>query len=99
MIKKRKQELKHAQDVKELYQKKLDRVHDLFMELETWKLQLEEQQRTLNRKEKQLNIQSSKVYYKKKLKPSGMFSNKMSISTIFGHKHFKQKFKDHFLLV
>ena len=67
------QELKHAQDVKELYQKKLDRVHDLFMELETWKLQLEEQQRTLNRKEKQLNIQSSKVYYKKKLKPSGMF--------------------------
>merc|ERR1719412_2076593 len=73
LIKKRKQELKHAQDVKELYQKKLDRVHDLFMELETWKLQLEERQVKLDRKEKQLSIQSSKVYYKKKLKPL-MFS-------------------------
>ena len=69
LIKKRKQELKDAQDVKELYQKKLERVNDLFMELETWKLQLDERQVKLDRKEKQLSIQSSKVYYKKKLKP------------------------------
>merc|ERR1712038_1324736 len=69
LIKKRKQELNDAQDVKELYQKKLERVNDLFMELETWKLQLDERQIKLDRKEKQLSIQSSKVYYKKKLKP------------------------------
>ena len=25
-------------------------------------------------------------------RPVGMVSNKMSIATIFGHKHFKQKF-------
>ena len=69
LIKRRKQELKHAQDVKELYVKKLERVNDLFMELNAWKLQLEEEERNLQRKKKQLNIQSSKVYYKKKLKP------------------------------
>ena len=50
LIKKRKQELKHALDVKELYEKKLERVNDLFMELSAWKLQLEEEERDLNRK-------------------------------------------------
>lgn len=69
MIKKRKQELKHAQDIKELYEKKLERVNDLFVELNAWKLQLEEEQRTLAKKERQLNIKGSKVHYKKKFKP------------------------------
>ena len=68
LIKRRKQELKHAQDVKELYEKKLERVNDLFMELNRWRLQLEEEERNLQRKKKQLNIQTSKVYYKKKVK-------------------------------
>jgi hypothetical protein len=39
-VKRRKQELKHAQEVKELYAKKLDKVNDLFMELNAWQLQL-----------------------------------------------------------
>ena len=69
LIKQRKQELKHALEVKELFEKKLDRVHELFMELNAWKLQLEEQERSLQRKRKQLDIQVSKVHYKKKLKP------------------------------
>ena len=69
LIKKRKQELKHVQDIKEHYEKKLGKVQDLYVELETWRLQLEEKQRNLERKEKQLNIHSSKVYYKKKPKP------------------------------
>ena len=47
----------------------MERVNDLFMELNAWKLQLEEEERNLQRKKKQLNIQSSKNYYKKKLKP------------------------------
>ena len=69
LIKKRKQELKHAQDVKELYEKKLERVNDLFMELNSWKLQLEEEERNLQRIKRQLNVQGTKVYYKKKMKP------------------------------
>ena len=60
LIKRRKQELKHAQDVKELYERKLERVNDLFVELNAWKLQLEESERTLNKRERQLNIQGSK---------------------------------------
>jgi hypothetical protein len=68
LTKRRKQELKHAQDVKELYQKKLERVNDLFMELNAWKLQLEETERSLTRKKRQLN-QGSKVHYKKKMRP------------------------------
>ncbi len=56
-VKRRKQELKHAQDVKELYERKLERVNDLFMELNAWKLQLEEAERVLNKRERQLNIQ------------------------------------------
>ena len=38
------------------------------MELNRWRLQLEEEERNLQRKKKQLNIQTSKVYYKKKVK-------------------------------
>ena len=69
LIKRRKQELKHAQDVKELYERKLERVNDLFVELNAWKLQLEEAERTLNKRERQLSIHGSKVHYKKKLRP------------------------------
>ena len=61
--------MKHAQDVKELYERKLERVNDLFVELNAWKLQLEEAERTLNKRERQVNIQGSKVHYKKKLRP------------------------------
>ena len=69
LIKRRKEELKHAQDVKELYQRKLEKVNDLYLELSNWKLQLEQTERALNRRERQLNIQSSKIHYKKKLRP------------------------------
>ncbi len=51
------QELKHAQDVKELYEKKLEKVNYLFMELSAWKLQLEEAEKVLTRRERQLNNQ------------------------------------------
>ena len=69
LIKRRKQELKHAQDVKQLYERKLERVNDLFVELNAWKLQLEEAERSLNKRERQLSIHGSKVHYKKKLRP------------------------------
>ena len=61
LIKRRKQELRHAQDIKELYERKLERVNDLFVELNAWKLQLEEEKRNLVKREKQLSIKGSKV--------------------------------------
>lgn len=67
LIKQRKQELKHAMEVKELFEKKLEKVNDLFMELNAWKLQLEEEERNLQRRKKQFNV--PKVYNKKKLRP------------------------------
>ena len=67
LLKRRKQELKHAQDVKELYEKKLEKVNDLYLELSAWKLVLEETERNLARRERQLSIHhGSKVQYKKK---------------------------------
>lgn len=69
LIRRRKEELKHAQDVKELYERKLEKVNDLYMELSAWKLQLEETERNLARRERQISIHGSKVHYKKKLRP------------------------------
>ena len=69
LIRRRKEELQHAQDVKELYERKLEKVNDLYMELSAWKLQLEETERNLARRERQISIHGSKVHYKKKLRP------------------------------
>ena len=69
LIKRRKQELRHAQDIKELYERKLERVNDLFVELNAWKLQLEEEKRNLVKREKQLSIKGSKVTPTFSLKP------------------------------
>jgi len=51
------QELKHAQDVKLMYEKKLEKVNSLFMELNAWKLQLEEAEKILAKKERRINNQ------------------------------------------
>ena len=69
LLKRRNEELKHAQDIKELYERKLEKVNNLFVELSRWKLQLEETEKNLSRRERQLNLQTSKVQYKKKLRP------------------------------
>ena len=70
LLKRRKEELRHAQDIKELYERKLEKVNDLYLELNAMKIQLEERERTLCKRERQLN-NGSKVHYKKKkqLKP------------------------------
>ncbi len=57
LIRRRKEELKHAQDIKELYERKLEKVNDLYMELSAWRLKLEEHDRTLTRRERALSIQ------------------------------------------
>ncbi|QQP36237.1 Mitogenactivated protein kinase kinase kinase 13Alike, partial [Caligus rogercresseyi] len=48
LLRRRKEELQHAQDVKELYERKLQKVNDLYLELSAWKLQLEEKEKMLN---------------------------------------------------
>ncbi len=70
LVRRRKEELRHAQDIKQLYERKLKKVDELFVELNAWKLQLEEAERSLARRERQLSIQGSKIHYKKKLSRS-----------------------------
>ncbi|CAB4067557.1 MAP3K13 [Lepeophtheirus salmonis] len=57
LLRRRKEELKHAQDVKELYERKLQKVNNLYLELSAWKLQLEEKEKILNRRAQQINSQ------------------------------------------
>ncbi len=66
LLKRRKEELRHAQDIKELYERKLEKVNDLYLELHAMKIQLEERERTLSRRERQISFHGSKVQYKKK---------------------------------
>ena len=47
LIKKRKAELKHAQDVRELYERKLERTNNLYLELSAVLLQLEQREQEL----------------------------------------------------
>ncbi|XP_050419644.1 mitogen-activated protein kinase kinase kinase 13 isoform X2 [Adelges cooleyi] len=65
LIKKRKNELKHAQDIREHYERKLERANNLYMELSAVLLQLEQRERDLIRREKQM----SKVYKKRLIRP------------------------------
>ncbi|VVC32600.1 Hypothetical protein CINCED_3A018076 [Cinara cedri] len=64
LIKKRKNELKHAQDIREHYERKLERANNLYMELSAVLLQLEQREKDLIR-EKQM----SKVYKKRLIRP------------------------------
>ncbi|XP_069700735.1 mitogen-activated protein kinase kinase kinase 13-B isoform X3 [Periplaneta americana] len=47
IIKKRNDELKHAQDIREHYERKLDRVNDMYMEMITRLLQVDQQKQEL----------------------------------------------------
>lgn len=47
LIKKRQEELKHAQDIREHYERKLERANDLYMELSAVLLQLEQREKEL----------------------------------------------------
>uniref|UniRef100_A0A1B6MNK2 Mitogen-activated protein kinase kinase kinase dlk-1 n=2 Tax=Graphocephala atropunctata TaxID=36148 RepID=A0A1B6MNK2_9HEMI len=53
LIRKRKEELKHAQDIREHYERKLERANDLYLELSAVLLKLEERERELMKREKQ----------------------------------------------
>ncbi|XP_025417124.1 mitogen-activated protein kinase kinase kinase 13 isoform X2 [Sipha flava] len=65
LIKKRKNELKHAQDIREHYERKLERANNLYLKLSAVLLQLEQRERDLIRREKQM----SKVYKRRLIRP------------------------------
>ena len=47
LIRRRREELKHAQDVREHYERKLERANNLYMELTACMLQLDKRERDL----------------------------------------------------
>lgn len=61
LIQKRKEELKHATDIRELYEQKLEKANNLYMELNTVLLQLDERERELLKREKSFDIVNKKV--------------------------------------
>ena len=54
LIKKRKQELMHAQDIREHYERKLQRANNLYMEVASFYLRLEQREKELEKREKML---------------------------------------------
>ena len=49
VIRKRKEELRHAQDIREHYMRKLDRTHNLYLQLNAFLGQLETREKELRR--------------------------------------------------
>lgn len=62
LIRKRQDEWKHAKDVRLIYERKLERTNNLYLELSTCFMQLEEREREISEREKQLG--TSKPYKK-----------------------------------
>ncbi|XP_048776064.1 mitogen-activated protein kinase kinase kinase 13-A-like isoform X2 [Ostrea edulis] len=60
LIKRRREELRHAQDVREHYERKLERANNLYMELTACMLQLEKRERELLKREQQLAMYAKK---------------------------------------
>ena len=54
LVRRRKEELKHAQDVRELYERKLERTNNLYLELSSVLLQIEQRERELASRERLL---------------------------------------------
>lgn len=54
LIKRRNEELRHAQDIREHYEQKLDKVNDIYMEMHAHFLQVAEQKKLLKTRVRQL---------------------------------------------
>lgn len=65
LIIKRETELKHIQDIKELYDRKLERVNQLYVELSTVLLQLEQQKQESRKRELQYKRRLIQPFMKK----------------------------------
>jgi len=71
LVKKRKEELKHAQDVRELYERKLERTNNLYLELNAVLLRIEQREQDLSRRESLLQSGEKASHHlsKKKMRP------------------------------
>ncbi|XP_064465991.1 mitogen-activated protein kinase kinase kinase 12-like isoform X2 [Ornithodoros turicata] len=67
LIRRRKNELRHAQDIRIHYEHKLERANNLYMELMACMLQLEQREREIIRKEQSLQIGPGYRPYKKRI--------------------------------
>jgi len=70
LIKKRQEELQHAQDIREHYERKLEKVNNLYMEVNACLLQLERKERLLKAKEDKLSSQHTHQHTHNPLIPS-----------------------------
>ena len=61
LVQKRKEELRHATSIRELYEQKLEKANNLYFELNTVLLQLDEREKEIIRREKALNIHNSRI--------------------------------------
>ncbi|KFM69721.1 Mitogen-activated protein kinase kinase kinase 12, partial [Stegodyphus mimosarum] len=66
LIKRRKEELKRAQDIREHYEKKLERANNLYMELANCRLQVEQKEQELKEREQSIKYGSSYTRHSKK---------------------------------
>ncbi|RWS17516.1 mitogen-activated protein kinase kinase kinase 13-like protein [Dinothrombium tinctorium] len=64
LVRKRREELRHAQDIREHYERKLEKANNLYMEVAACLLQLEQRERELIKKEQLLL--GSKAHYNKR---------------------------------
>lgn len=73
LVKQRREELRHAQDIREHYERKLERANSLYMELATCLLQLEQRERDLLQREENLQVHANragdKMYKKHIVRP------------------------------
>ena len=83
MIKKRQEELQHAQDVRELYERKLERTTNLYLELNAAMLRIEQRELEIGRREEKvksservLNLSS-----RKKTRPTVRLPRKTEMAT------------------
>ena len=61
LIQKKQEELRHATDIRELYEQKLEKANNLYLELSTVLLQLNERERELIKRERAVNIRNEKI--------------------------------------
>lgn len=69
LVKRRREELRHAQDVREHYEKKLDRANNLYLELSACLLQLEQREKEIMKREQTIVTSSNKCHRQRIVTP------------------------------
>lgn len=81
LVKQRDNELRHARDIREHYERKLERANDLYMELSAVLLQLEHREKELLKREKQTSKSCKKRLVRPLIKAKEKLDRKKSDST------------------